>query len=104
MSSTIGRLLFTIAEFPFPCAQPSHTFPQWNADNDAAEKLRTYTEGGGIEATGCGGDAALPPGDQSASREFDEPDVSRVSWGPLADSGDLPDVTRSRIKGLHAYG
>lgn len=72
------------------------------AVNDAAEMLlQTYTESGGINYLAAA--AQLP---SRASIEEACVDLMSLMFpgfhgAPLADSSDLPDVTRSRIKHLH---
>src|SRR5438105_7482914 len=70
--------------------------------NDAADELlRTYTESGGINYLDA---AALLP--SRPAIEFACVDLMSLMFpgfhgAALADSSDLPDVTRSRIKSLH---
>ena len=71
--------------------------------NDAAaELLQTYTEGGGINYL----DAAAMLPSRPAIEEACVGLMSLMFPGfhgePLVDSSDLPDVTRSRIRRLHA--
>src|SRR2546423_12720925 len=71
--------------------------------NDAAaELLRTYTESGGINYLDAA--ALLPsrPAIESACVDLMSLMFPGFHGAALADSSDLPDVTRSRIKSLHA--
>ncbi len=67
------------------------------------ELLQTYSETGGINYIDLA--AALPSREpiEAACRELMSLMFPGFRGEPLIDSGDLPDVTRSRVKNLHAY-
>ncbi len=71
--------------------------------NDAAENLlRTYTESGGINYLDAAAMLPSRPAIESACVDLMSLMFPGFHGAPLADSSDLPDVTRSRIKSLHA--
>ena len=71
--------------------------------NDAAEELlRTYTESGGINYLDAAAMLPSRPAIESACVDLMSLMFPGFHGEPLADSSDLPDVTRSRIKSLHA--
>ena len=70
--------------------------------NDAAENLlRTYTESGGINYLDAAAMLPSRPAIESACVDLMSLMFPGFHGAPLADSSDLPDVTRSRIKSLH---
>ncbi|MEY2490372.1 MAG: serine O-acetyltransferase [Verrucomicrobiota bacterium] len=71
--------------------------------NDAADELlRTYTESGGINYLDAAAMLPSRPAIESACLDLMSLMFPGFHGEPLADSSDLPDVTRSRIKSLHA--
>ena len=71
--------------------------------NDAADNLlRTYTESGGINYLDAAAMLPSPPAIESACVDLMSLMFPGFHGAPLSDSSDLPDVTRSRIKSLHA--
>jgi serine O-acetyltransferase len=73
-----------------------------NAGNAVDELLQTYSETGGINYIDLA--ATLPSREpiEAACRELMGLMFPGFHGGPLIDSGDLPAVTRSRMKNLHA--
>src|SRR5688500_6620176 len=70
--------------------------------NDAADNLlRTYTESGGINYLDAAARLPSRPAIESACVDLMSLMFPGFHGAPLADSSDLPDVTRSRIKSLH---
>jgi serine O-acetyltransferase len=70
--------------------------------NDAAEELlRTYTESGGINYLDAAAMLPSRPAIESACVDLMGLMFPGFHGDALADSSDLPDVTRSRIKSLH---
>jgi serine O-acetyltransferase len=70
--------------------------------NDAADELlRTYTESGGINYLDAAAMLPSRPAIESACVDLMSLMFPGFHGEPLADSSDLPDVTRSRIKSLH---
>ena len=71
--------------------------------NDAAENLlRTYTEGGGINYLDAAAMLPSRPAIEDACVGLMSLMFPGFHGEPLVDSSDLPDVTRSRIRRLHA--
>jgi serine O-acetyltransferase len=71
--------------------------------NDAADQLlRTYTESGGINYLDAAAMLPSRPAIESACVDLMSLMFPGFHGEALADSSDLPDVTRSRIKSLHA--
>lgn len=71
--------------------------------NDAADALlRTYTESGGINYLDAAAMLPSRPAIESACVDLMSLMFPGFHGAALADSSDLPDVTRSRIKSLHA--
>src|ERR1700680_1888973 len=70
--------------------------------DDAADKLlRTYTESGGINYLDAAAMLPSRPAIESARVDLMSLMFPGFHGAALADSSDLPDVTRSRIKSLH---
>ena len=70
--------------------------------NDAADELlRTYTESGGINYLDAAAMLPSRPAIESACVDLMSLMFPGFHGAALADSSDLPDVTRSRIKSLH---
>src|SRR5204862_6856107 len=72
------------------------------ASDAAAELLRTYTEGGGINYLDAAAMVRSRPGIEDACVGLMSLMFPGFRGEPLVDSSDLPDVTRSRIRRLHA--
>jgi len=71
--------------------------------NDAADNLlRTYAESGGINYLDAAAMLPSRPAIESACVDLMSLMFPGFHGAPLSDSSDLPDVTRSRIKSLHA--
>src|SRR5438067_11213155 len=71
--------------------------------NDAAaELLQTYTEGGGINYLDAAAMLPSRPAIEDACVGLMSLMFPGIHGEPLVDSSDLPDVTRGRIRRLHA--
>src|SRR3954451_21673315 len=68
----------------------------------AAELLQTYTEGGGINYLDAAANLPSRPAIEAACIDLMSLMFPGFHGEPLVDSSDLPDVTRSRIRRLHA--
>jgi serine O-acetyltransferase len=74
----------------------------WNGDA-VDELLRTYGETGGINYIDLAATLPSRAPIEAACRELMSLMFPGFRGEALVDSGDLPDVTRSRMKSLHAY-
>src|SRR5882724_1729918 len=68
----------------------------------AAELLQTYTEGGGINYLDAAANLPSRPAIEEACVDLMSLMFPGFHGEPFVDSSDLPDVTRSRIRRLHA--
>src|ERR1041385_610031 len=68
----------------------------------AAELLKTYTEGGGINYLDAAANLPSRPAIEEACTDLMSLMFPGFHGEPFVDSSDLPDVTRSRIRRLHA--
>src|SRR3954453_14727754 len=68
----------------------------------AAELLQTYTEGGGINYLDAAANLPSRPAIEDACIDLMSLMFPGFHGEPFVDSSDLPDVTRSRIRRLHA--
>ncbi|HEY2614759.1 MAG TPA: serine O-acetyltransferase EpsC [Chthoniobacterales bacterium] len=75
---------------------------QTTAHDPAEELLRTYTESGGINYLDAAARLPSRPAIESACADLMSLMFPGFHGAALVDSSDLPDVTRSRIKSLHA--